>query len=74
MGYNDRDYYREAAGQQFALSNISMVGRIIIINVVVYLLDYIFKVPDGNGGTSSLMYDWMSVSNTTLTIPSSGIS
>lgn len=70
MGYNDRDYYREAAGQQFALSNISMVGRIIIVNVVIYLLDYIFRRVESDGTISfSLMYNWMSVSNTTLTHP-----
>ncbi len=70
MGYNDRDYYRESAPDgSYGVNSMSMVVRLIIVNVAVYLLDYILRAPTSDGGVFRLMHDWLAVSGETLRRP-----
>lgn len=42
MGLEDRDYYKEGHVSEFRLETMSVIVRIIILNVVIFLIDLVF--------------------------------
>jgi membrane associated rhomboid family serine protease len=65
MGYSDRDYYREdATGNSLGISGHSMVVRLIVVNVVLFLADWITA-----SGGKHWLFDRLAVHGNTVSHP-----
>ncbi|MFN0021379.1 MAG: rhomboid family intramembrane serine protease [Pirellulaceae bacterium] len=65
MGYSDRDYYREdATGDSMGIPGQSMVVRLIVINVVIFLADWITA-----SGSEHWLFNAMAVHGDTVRHP-----
>lgn len=64
MGLQDREYYRDGAADEFTLESLSVIVRIIILNVVVLVLDLLF-----GQGEDKLILKYFSVSHATALNP-----
>ncbi|MGI8978343.1 MAG: rhomboid family intramembrane serine protease [Pirellulaceae bacterium] len=65
MGYSDRDYYREdATGDSMGIAGQSMVVRLIVINVVLFLADWITA-----SGGSHWLFNALAVHGDTVARP-----
>ncbi|MCE9528465.1 MAG: rhomboid family intramembrane serine protease [Planctomycetales bacterium] len=65
MGYSDRDYYREdATGDSMGIPGQSMVVRLIVVNVVVFLADWITA-----SGGKHWLFDALAVHGNTVANP-----
>ena len=65
MGYSDRDYYREdATGDSMGIPGQSMVVRLIVINVVVFLADWITA-----SGSEHWLFDALAMHGDTVRHP-----
>ena len=64
MGYSDRDYYREDATDAAGISASSMVIRLIVVNVVLFLADWITT-----SGKEHWLFNYLAVSGDTVSHP-----